>query len=100
MIDNTALVNPPSPDLDAPLFAVLNRFEECEDILARNTVGRLAFALQDRVSVLPVHYVYEDGWIYGRTSAGGTRTPRPPVMERPTPRRPPAQPRPRPCQPV
>ena len=71
MIDNTALVSPPSPDLDAPLFAVLNRFEECEAILARNTVGRLAFALQDRVSVLPVHYVYEDGWIYGRTSAGG-----------------------------
>jgi nitroimidazol reductase NimA-like FMN-containing flavoprotein (pyridoxamine 5'-phosphate oxidase superfamily) len=71
MIDNTAVANPPSTDLDAPLLAVLNRFEECEEILTRNTVGRLAFALQDRVSVLPVHYVYEDGWIYGRTSAGG-----------------------------
>jgi nitroimidazol reductase NimA-like FMN-containing flavoprotein (pyridoxamine 5'-phosphate oxidase superfamily) len=71
MIDNTAVLNPLPADVDAPLFAVLDRFEDCEEILARNTVGRLAFALQDRVSVLPVHYVYEDGWIYGRTSAGG-----------------------------
>jgi nitroimidazol reductase NimA-like FMN-containing flavoprotein (pyridoxamine 5'-phosphate oxidase superfamily) len=71
MTENAAVLNPVSTDVDAPLFAVLNRFEECEEILARNTVGRLAFALQDRVSVLPVHYVYEDGWIYGRTSAGG-----------------------------
>lgn len=71
MIDNSAALNPLPADVDAPLFAVLDRFEQCEEILARNTVGRLAFALQDRVSVLPVHYVYEDGWIYGRTSAGG-----------------------------
>jgi nitroimidazol reductase NimA-like FMN-containing flavoprotein (pyridoxamine 5'-phosphate oxidase superfamily) len=71
MIDNTAVLDPLPADVDAPLFAVLDRFEDCEEILARNTVGRLAFALQDRVSVLPVHYVYEDGWIYGRTSAGG-----------------------------
>lgn len=71
MPDNAAVLNPPSPDVDAPLFAVLDQFKDCEAILARNTVGRLAFALQDRVSVLPVHYVYEDGWIYGRTSSGG-----------------------------
>lgn len=71
MIDNAAVLNPLPVDVDAPLFAVLDWFEECEEILARNTIGRLAFALQDRVSVLPVHYVYEDGWIYGRTSAGG-----------------------------
>lgn len=71
MIDNSAALNRLPADVDAPLFAVLDRFEQCEEILARNTVGRLAFALQDRVSVLPVHYVYEDGWIYGRTSAGG-----------------------------
>jgi nitroimidazol reductase NimA-like FMN-containing flavoprotein (pyridoxamine 5'-phosphate oxidase superfamily) len=69
MIDNAAVLNPPV-DVDAPLFAVLDKLEDYEEILARNTVGRLAFALQDRVSVLPVHYVYEDGWIYGRTSAG------------------------------
>lgn len=71
MTDKAAVLSPLPADVDAPLLAVLDRFEECEEILARNTVGRLAFALQDRVSVLPVHYVYEDGWIYGRTSAGG-----------------------------
>ena len=71
MIDNSAVLNALPAEVDAPLFAVIDRFEESEKILARNTVGRLAFALQDRVSVLPVHYVYEDGWIYGRTSAGG-----------------------------
>jgi nitroimidazol reductase NimA-like FMN-containing flavoprotein (pyridoxamine 5'-phosphate oxidase superfamily) len=70
MTDNAAVLNPLPADGDAPLFALLDRFEECEEILARNTVGRIAFALQDRVSVLPVHYVYESGWIYGRTSAG------------------------------
>jgi nitroimidazol reductase NimA-like FMN-containing flavoprotein (pyridoxamine 5'-phosphate oxidase superfamily)/osmotically-inducible protein OsmY len=71
MIDNAAVLSPLPADVDAPLFAVLDRFEECEGILARNNVGRVAFALQDRVSVLPVHYVSDDGWIYGRTSAGG-----------------------------
>jgi nitroimidazol reductase NimA-like FMN-containing flavoprotein (pyridoxamine 5'-phosphate oxidase superfamily) len=71
MTDNAAVLNPLPADGDAPLFVLLDRFQECEEILARNTVGRIAFALQDRVSVLPVHYVYESGWIYGRTSAGG-----------------------------
>ena len=56
---------------DAPLLAVLARSRECEDILARNNVGRIAFALQDRVSIIPVNYVYADGCIYGRTAAGG-----------------------------
>jgi nitroimidazol reductase NimA-like FMN-containing flavoprotein (pyridoxamine 5'-phosphate oxidase superfamily) len=71
MINTAAVLDPLSPDGDAPLLAVLDRFEACEEILARNSVGRIAFALQDRVSVLPVHYVYDDGWIYGRTSPGG-----------------------------
>ena len=56
---------------EAPFFTVLDRFQQCEAILARNRVGRIGFALQDRVSIVPVHYVYEDGWIYGRTAAGG-----------------------------
>jgi hypothetical protein len=55
---------------DAPLFSVLERFRQCESILRRNNIGRIAFALQDRVSVLPVQYVYDDGWIYGRTASG------------------------------
>jgi nitroimidazol reductase NimA-like FMN-containing flavoprotein (pyridoxamine 5'-phosphate oxidase superfamily)/osmotically-inducible protein OsmY len=70
MIDNTA-VSSPLPVEDAPLFGVLEGLRACERILAGNNVGRIAFALQDRVSIVPVHYVYEAGWIYGRTAAGG-----------------------------
>lgn len=44
--------------------------EESYDLLARLHVGRLAFSWKDRVGILPLHYVYEYGWIYGRTSGG------------------------------
>jgi uncharacterized protein len=44
--------------------------EACERILARNRVGRLAYARNNRVDIEPLHYVYHDGWIYGRTSHG------------------------------
>jgi nitroimidazol reductase NimA-like FMN-containing flavoprotein (pyridoxamine 5'-phosphate oxidase superfamily) len=71
MIDNAAVLNSPTAAGDAALLATFDRLEKCEAILARNSVGRIAFALQDRVSVVPVHYVYEDGWIYGRTATGG-----------------------------
>jgi nitroimidazol reductase NimA-like FMN-containing flavoprotein (pyridoxamine 5'-phosphate oxidase superfamily)/osmotically-inducible protein OsmY len=70
MLNNAVLQNRLAAD-DAPLLAVLDNFNECEAILNANSVGRIAFALQDRVSIVPVHYVYEDGWIYGRTAAGG-----------------------------
>jgi hypothetical protein len=30
----------------------------------------LAFAFHDRVDIQPIHYVYERGWLYGRTSQG------------------------------
>jgi nitroimidazol reductase NimA-like FMN-containing flavoprotein (pyridoxamine 5'-phosphate oxidase superfamily) len=43
---------------------------ECLALLARNHVGRLAFAFHDRVDIQPLHYVYEAGWLYGRTTAG------------------------------
>lgn len=52
-----------------PAFRVLDA-EECEAILARNYVGRLAYARHNRIDVEPVHYVYADGWIVGRTSPG------------------------------
>lgn len=42
----------------------------CEAILARHSVGRLAFTAHNRVDIEPLHYVYIDGWIYGRTSPG------------------------------
>jgi uncharacterized protein len=52
-----------------PVFGHLTR-EECEAILARNHVGRIAYARRNHIDVEPVHYVYGHGWIYGRTSRG------------------------------
>lgn len=54
----------------APLFKTLSR-DECESVLLRNNVGRIAFALHDRVSIVPIHYVFRDGWVYGRTASAG-----------------------------
>jgi nitroimidazol reductase NimA-like FMN-containing flavoprotein (pyridoxamine 5'-phosphate oxidase superfamily) len=44
--------------------------EEIEAMLLRNKVGRLAFSFHDRVDIQPIHYIYEGGWLYGRTSEG------------------------------
>ena len=52
-----------------PTFRALSR-NECDALLARNHVGRLAFAFRDRLDVQPIHYVYEAGWLFGRTSEG------------------------------
>jgi nitroimidazol reductase NimA-like FMN-containing flavoprotein (pyridoxamine 5'-phosphate oxidase superfamily) len=70
MIDNAAVLSPLATE-DAPLFSALEGLRACERILTGNNVGRIAFALQDRVSIVPVHYVYDAGWIYGRTATGG-----------------------------
>ena len=53
----------------APRFDDLSR-DECLALLARQHVGRLAFAFKDHVDIQPIHYVYEDGFLYGRTSEG------------------------------
>lgn len=42
--------------------------DEMRELLARNHVGRLAFSFHDRVDIRPIHYVYHDNWLYGRTS--------------------------------
>ena len=52
-----------------PVIRSLDR-TECEALLARNHIGRVAYALHDRVSITPLHYVFLDGWLYGRTSHG------------------------------
>lgn len=52
-----------------PVFRALER-AEIDRILRRNTVGRLASSFRDRVDITPIHYVYADGWIYGRTAPG------------------------------
>jgi uncharacterized protein len=39
-------------------------------LLKRNHVGRMAFVLHRQIELHPVHYVYADGALYGRTSFG------------------------------
>ena len=43
---------------------------ECAALLQRHHVGRLAFGRKDRVDIEPIHYVHDDGWLYGRTGPG------------------------------
>jgi uncharacterized protein len=43
---------------------------DIDALLARHHVGRLIYGWGGRVDVRPVHYVYEAGTIYGRTSHG------------------------------
>ncbi len=43
---------------------------ECEALLSRNTLGRLAFGFRDRVDLRPILYVHRPGWIFGRTAPG------------------------------
>jgi len=52
-----------------PTFRELTR-AECDTLLERNIVGRIAFTFRDRVDIEPVHYVYAKGWLHGRTSLG------------------------------
>jgi hypothetical protein len=43
---------------------------ECHALLERNHVGRIAYSFHDRVDIEPIHYVYADGYIYGRMGVG------------------------------
>lgn len=52
-----------------PQFRELDR-QTCEAMLSTHSVGRLAFALHNRVDIEPLHYALVDGWLYGRTSPG------------------------------
>lgn len=52
-----------------PTLRQLSR-AECDELLDRNRVGRIAFSFHDRVDIEPVHYIHKDGWLYGRTSPG------------------------------
>lgn len=38
--------------------------------LARNHVGRIAYSLHDQIDIQPIHYVYDDQWLVGRTQIG------------------------------
>lgn len=52
-----------------PHFRHLSR-EEIDVFLSSHSHGRLAYAFHNRVDIEPLHYVYSDGWIYGRTAPG------------------------------
>ena len=44
--------------------------DESIEILKRNHVGRLAYSRANHIGIEPLHYVYHDGWLYGRTGEG------------------------------
>jgi hypothetical protein len=44
--------------------------EESRALLTSKHVGRLAFALQNRVDIEPISYASDGEWIFGRTSSG------------------------------
>jgi uncharacterized protein len=52
-----------------PQFRVLTR-AECESLLTRNSVGRIAFVHANRVDIIPIHYVFSGSALCGRTARG------------------------------
>jgi uncharacterized protein len=66
---STATHRPSSAPAAPPRFRELSRAESLA-LLERGRVGRLAFVHHGQVGITPLHYVYEDGWIYGRTAPG------------------------------
>jgi nitroimidazol reductase NimA-like FMN-containing flavoprotein (pyridoxamine 5'-phosphate oxidase superfamily) len=53
----------------APVFRDLTR-EESESVLAMSHVGRMAYSFHDKVDIRPINYVFDDPWLFGRTSPG------------------------------
>jgi nitroimidazol reductase NimA-like FMN-containing flavoprotein (pyridoxamine 5'-phosphate oxidase superfamily) len=52
-----------------PAFTDLGE-DSARALLARNHVGRIAFSFRDRVDIQPIHYVYDESWLYGRSGVG------------------------------
>jgi nitroimidazol reductase NimA-like FMN-containing flavoprotein (pyridoxamine 5'-phosphate oxidase superfamily) len=52
-----------------PTVRTLDR-AECDAVLGRTWIGRIAFSFHDRVDIEPIHFVYDSPWIFGRTRAG------------------------------
>ena len=44
--------------------------DACHALLQLHHVGRMAYSFHDRVDIVPIHYVYSDGWLFARTSHG------------------------------
>jgi nitroimidazol reductase NimA-like FMN-containing flavoprotein (pyridoxamine 5'-phosphate oxidase superfamily) len=64
---------PSTPAQPAPVFEELD-YRQCNTIMDRNRVGRIAYAFQNQVDIAPVHYVRRGTWLYGRTSSGSKLT--------------------------
>ncbi|HYD52059.1 MAG TPA: pyridoxamine 5'-phosphate oxidase family protein [Gemmatimonadaceae bacterium] len=58
-----------TPARATPRFRTLTT-TECESLLRRAKVGRIAYAFRDRVDIEPIHFVYRDGWVVWRTAPG------------------------------
>lgn len=44
--------------------------EDCITLLKGARFGRLAYSFRDRVDMRPIGFVWDDGWIFGRTAEG------------------------------
>jgi uncharacterized protein len=60
-------------------IAATPRFSELSEksaraLLARNHVGRIAFTYHNQVDIQPIHYVYDEAWLVGRTGVGSKLT--------------------------
>ena len=53
----------------SPTFRELD-LADCEAVLDRHNVGRIAYTFHDRVDIEPIHYVFESGRIFGRMQFG------------------------------
>lgn len=58
------------PERLAPPTIVEMTRTACRQVLRRHTIGRMAFALHDRVDITPIHYILDGEWLFGRTSHG------------------------------
>ena len=58
-----------SESVGSPQLRVLTR-PECESLLIRNSVGRVAFVRANRVDIVPLNYVFDGSSLCGRTARG------------------------------
>ena len=59
----------PIPHARGPFFKKLSP-KRINEVLARNSIGRIAFVSEHHIELQPVHYIFDNGHIYGRTSFG------------------------------
>lgn len=52
-----------------PAFRDLT-LDESRALLERHNIGRIAFSYHDRIDIQPIHYVFKDNWLFGRTGRG------------------------------